>query len=345
MRLFPAILVAATILGAGPPLGAAEIAPAKRPSCDLVLSGEIEDGDVSRLEAANSAHKPRQEGYPRLCLNSPGGSYDEALRLIGWLMDTTNVYTVVDKGDECYSACSLVFMFGNHNEGDAMISPRRGLHVGAKLGFHTPHITPAVDTSRAEVSAKAYRAGIKAIARLLEIDWDNWFPKSLLIEALKREPEEFLFVDTVAKAASWGIPLVGFQPPKVVTEAMLEAACLNEARRESNRWMRRWWGAGDSPTGQREAITAPAKPVQFKRRHHRAVFKGFGSEDSYACVVDIYDGGERGYRLDINFGDTANDPKIPKPQIGEAVASSVWNGAPGWYLFRGDTVLRKLQAP
>ena len=96
---------------------------------------------------------------------------------------------------------------------------------------------------------------------------------------------------------------------------MLEQACLNGAREDRKRWSGRWWGAGgDSATGQREDITAPNRVVPLKNRHYRRTFTGFGADDSYVCVADIYDAGKRGLLLDITYGATASDPEIPKPQ-------------------------------
>ena len=199
--MLQALIVFCFMWAVGPAV-AADVARSKSPACDIVLRGYIEEGDVRQLdEAWKAVQAARSSLQTRLCLHSAGGSYDEGLRLIKWLKETTNIYTVIDKGDECYSACSLVFMFGNHYEGDALISSHRELHVQGKLGFHTPHISPAIDSNKREYTIKAYRSGIRAIGELLEADWDDWFPKSLLVQALKKEPDEFLVVDTVLLAA------------------------------------------------------------------------------------------------------------------------------------------------
>lgn len=319
---------------------AADVSRLQDRHCDLTLSGQIDAGDAISI---GSELKRLDKTYKRLCLDSQGGSFDEAINIIKLIMEETNIYTVIRPGAECYSACSLVFMFGNHNEGDAMISPHRELSVRGKLGFHTPHIDPAIDIRSAELSAKAYRAGIKAIGRLLEADWDDWFPKSLLIEALKREPHEFIFVDTVERAARWGIDLPDAAVPSTPTSAMLESACLNHARAQKNKWLMRWWGAGDSPTGQREEITSSDQPVKVRNKHARVVFKGFGSEDGFVCVVDLYDLGPERYVFDVHFGSSEKDPEIPKPQNPQQVAKDkVWNGPPNWYALKGATTLQEV---
>ncbi|MEM8750033.1 MAG: hypothetical protein AAGF28_07005 [Pseudomonadota bacterium] len=317
----------------------------ERLNCDLYFDGDVETGDVERLEQVYKKLDFDHRIYARLCLNSKGGSYDVGLKIIGWLIETSNIYTVVEEGDECISACALIFMFGNHNEGDALTSPHRELHVGAKLGFHAPYIDPLVDSKQAVLSAKAYRAGIVAIGGLLEIDWDDWFPKSLLIAMLKREPNQFLFVDTIERAASWSIELTGFQSPNKVTRSMLEIACINAARTDDNKWSGRWWGAGDSPTGQREEILSANIYVTMNQRHNRTVFKGFGAEDGRICVTDVYEVGKNGLLLDVNFGDDVDDSSIPAPRNPENIfqdGETFWSEEPNWFFYPGLTKLADL---
>jgi hypothetical protein len=47
--------------------------------------------------------------------------------------------------------------------------------------------------------------------------------------------EAHLFVDKVQTAAMWEVDVVGFESPREVNRGMLEAACLNEARREKQK--------------------------------------------------------------------------------------------------------------
>lgn len=313
-------------------------------SCDMLMSGEIAQGDAGRLQQAyeKTLNNPSRDFVDRvmgkeardtsLCLNSAGGSYDEAIRLIRWLVDKKGVNTVVDRNAECFSACALVFMFGGHDYGDRMELASRRMHATAKVGFHSPYINPTADARQAELSARAYRAGIQAIGRLLEVDTDNRFPKALLTEALKRSPEELLFVDTVGNAAAWEIDVFGVKPPSPVTRAMLEQTCLNKARSERNRWSGRWWGAGGTATGQREERTSPGQPVPWRNKHFRGTFDGFGSEGTYVCVADIYDT-PLGLRLDVHFG--APDKKdIPKPRSIKSIEKSEITGnTPIFYLY------------
>jgi hypothetical protein len=323
-------------------------------ACDLLIRGEIEQGDTDRLgQAYEKTLNDKSRDFVRrvmgeaerdfsLCLNSPGGSYDEAIRLSQWLIEKKGVNTVVDRNAECYSACALVFMFGGHNDGDRLERPSRRMHVTAKIGFHSPYINPAVDAQQVQLSARAYRAGIQAIGRLLEVDSDDRFPKSLLIEALKRAPEEFLFVDTVARAAAWEIDVFGLKPPLPLMRPMLEKACLNSARSNKNKWSGRWWEASGSPTGQNEKITAPNQPVRWQNKRYREVFDKFGGEGTYICVVDAYDT-PRGLRIDVNFGASLKDDNIPKPaSLKDIEKSDLAGNTPLFYLYDYTTRLNSL---
>ncbi|WOH66180.1 hypothetical protein [Bradyrhizobium sp. BWA-3-5] len=324
------------------------------PSCDLRLEGEIAEGSLKRLQVDYAAANKKFAAIPKkptesvtfaptLCLSSPGRNLQEALRIIEWLRETTFITTFVPQNARCLSACALIFMFGNFNEGHGIIGPRRKLHHLGQLGFHSPHIAPLIDAKDPVLSARAYRSGIKAIGELLEKDSDDiFFPKTLLVEALRKEPEEFMFVDTVQRAASWGIDVVGFDPPKQLTARMLEAACLNKARPDQfkgARGMTRWWGAGDSPTGQREELTASAATIMLRGGQHRAVFSKFGDEDAFVCVVDVYSKQGGDLAIDINFGESARDKRVPKPR---RVNAEYDGNSPLWYTFTGSVRLQDL---
>ena len=165
------------------------------------------------------------------------------------------------------------------------------------------------------MASAAYRAGIKAIGLLAEKDPDGvFFPKTLLIEMLKREPYEYLYIDNVQLAAAWKIDVFGFAKIDRVNRGMLEAACLNEARHEELRLMRRWWGAGNLPTGQRERISEAGRyyNIEIKGGWHREVIKEFGEEDAFVCVVDVYKMKDGTLELDISFVDGQSDKKMPR---------------------------------
>src|SRR6056297_797478 len=102
-------------------------------NCELTLRGNIVPGDADRFLEALRTHvlaRPEQvSGQPaprRICLESPGGSLSEAIRmadvLLGKRSDAQggernrirNLGTVVPAGATCHSACAVLFMAGGH---------------------------------------------------------------------------------------------------------------------------------------------------------------------------------------------------------------------------------------
>ncbi len=86
------------------------------PGCTVKLTGEIVDGDLATLKAAFARGGNGSDtlaGY--LCLNSPGGSYQEGLRIADWMLSQA-ISTVVQAKDICFSACAIIFMTGGSFE-------------------------------------------------------------------------------------------------------------------------------------------------------------------------------------------------------------------------------------
>ncbi|TAV45366.1 hypothetical protein ELI30_27320 (plasmid) [Rhizobium leguminosarum] len=92
---------------------AAEVMKSATDICVLRLEGEIVDGDLARLKNLASGNFKGIDGesssHDTLCLNSPGGSVVEGVKLADFIYKT-GIGTVIDKGDECYSICSVMFM-------------------------------------------------------------------------------------------------------------------------------------------------------------------------------------------------------------------------------------------
>ena len=202
------------------------------PGCQLKLEGPIEAGDSEKLSAALDALGSAGGFDSRnvsLCLNSLGGNYDEALKLITTVLKHTNVATVVDRGAECYSACAFLFLAGNAQRSeDGELAPDRTLDVRATLGFHAPYLQTGTGTDVAEATIENFRRGVNAIAKLLEIDRRELFPRGLLAKALQVRSNELLYVDTIEKAGVWSIKLKGYKPPTALTARMLDQACRNK---------------------------------------------------------------------------------------------------------------------
>jgi len=188
----------------------AEIIAATDPLCRLQFTGSIEAGDAHRL---SDRLYPLDLSYERLCLDSPGGSFTEAVALAEMLY-RRGIVTVVGDGMACLGACGFVFMGGHEVEWvfstrvrgarDDWPPPERILHAGGILGFA---VTAGADDDAGET--------LVAIRRLLEPDTDSSSGAPLVSPDLMAlalgTSETPVLVDTIDKALRWGIEIAPFE--------------------------------------------------------------------------------------------------------------------------------------
>jgi hypothetical protein len=126
---------------------AADVIPVNTGSpCHIRLVGETSSGDAKRIEDAFSAAIERRpikindplENSTVMCLDSPGGSYIEALSIMDLLKDR-GIGTVIERESRCYSACAFIFMAGQVQADEGMSYPWRQMHFAGRLGFHAPY--------------------------------------------------------------------------------------------------------------------------------------------------------------------------------------------------------------
>ncbi|WP_323770055.1 hypothetical protein [Antarctobacter sp.] len=209
LTVLPRLLSAAEIVVVGPPT----LFDSHSVACTLQLSGRITAGDADTLQTLLERQGYLDDGQnsvQALCLDSPGGSLNEGVK-IAEVLTAYSVPTVLAEGAECLSACAVAFMGGTLRF-DIYTPIQRSMHPTARLGFHAPDLeVPERSYDRATVT-KAFDLAIDAIARIAK-DLDeansmsrvNKFPRSLLAEMLRHKGKDFLWVDTVEKAAVWGI--------------------------------------------------------------------------------------------------------------------------------------------
>lgn len=264
----------------------ATLRPETSDGCTHLLSGEIEAGDADKLMRIMGS-------IPRICLDSPGGSYKEALEIIRRAKGK-QFKTIVPSGARCLSACALIFLAGNWSLENKPL-PWRKLHIRGKLGFHGPYVElPNTSFSR-EDTEEAYRAGVTAIAQLLQTGTKSLFPQSLLAQALTVGPREFLYVDTVGKAGGWKILLEGYRAPERLYRRHAYQACMNAE-------------AWDPPHAETPEIGAPSarlsgrdRRLRFSDANSRNVFDKFGNEASEYCVAVFIDAGRGFYGLNLDI--------------------------------------------
>jgi len=197
--------------------------------CNFYFEGVVSAGDRNKLlsimQVWRRAHKLES---PRICLNSPGGSYDEGLAIAELLMGEL-IGTAVEADAVCASACALIFMAGS--------APWKGqlnrfLHVSGLVAFHAPYLDPSKmagqPLSAADV-APSFERGLRAVNRLIKLGQGrvaHFFDNELLSEMLDRGPNEIFAIDTVIKAIRYRVALYGARAPRISPETLVNA-CIN----------------------------------------------------------------------------------------------------------------------
>lgn len=267
-------------------------------ACDVRFAGDLESGDaeklVSAVKAVDSSKTPgprlrseqeieRGMYIPRLCLNSKGGSFDEAVTFVRATITKMSFATVVEKDAECYSACALVFMTGHHNQGDGYVELYRRMHVDGQVGFHAPFIPAMGSATSEQLLNRSYRAGVEAVAELLNLD-QRFFPRSLLAEFLKVGPDKFFKIEQVRQLAAWDIGLVGYRRNRAVAAGQVERACRHHQLRDDSvyhpQYYPQWeWAADENLT------TEGRKRVPLGPAITRHVIDAMGAEGASRCVT------------------------------------------------------------
>lgn len=273
-----ALLIACWVIWATS-ANAAQIKTGESGICHIRLEGEIEEGDADRLNAALQEADPEANTtgmrlppfllsmtHTRLCLNSKGGSYSEALLIIKNLLQT-HVFTIVDKEHQCLSACAFIFLAG-HQWSEYETQPLRVIDATARVGFHAPYL-PVHGTAPDKVLSSSYQAGVKAVAELLTLD-HVLFPVSLLAEALSHFGEDrFFMLTTLDQLKMWRIGLRGYKRPALRTEGDLQTVCRHLGHDE-------------------EVVRIARRPLQLRPRNNRRVYMGTENHVNDMCIVDVF---------------------------------------------------------
>ncbi|WP_417209003.1 hypothetical protein [Antarctobacter sp.] len=205
--------------------------------CSLKVSGQIQSGDADALLALLQSETAKVDNFPSprtdsqvvLCLESPGGSFAEAIAMAHVIYDNA-VTTRVDPGAECLSACAVAFMGGNLDtrSGQGWKSSRY-VHPTSRLGFHAPALVlPEGQFTRDDVQT-AYGIAIQAVgmisrdARKLRISQD------VLTRMFNHTGEDFHYVQRIDHLNAYGLQLYGYDVPPMSFEAT-NTACWNAWR-------------------------------------------------------------------------------------------------------------------
>ncbi|MEP1423585.1 MAG: hypothetical protein ABJX32_17860 [Tateyamaria sp.] len=257
--------------------------------CTATLSGILYPEDS---EAVSAYFEDSDDAFHVLCLDSPGGSLSEGIR-IGDILQERGVPTAVGRNAECLSACAVLFLAGLEwfNDGTPPL-PQRLLHAGGRLGFHAPSLTVSEGSFTQEQVSRAYDIAIATLAEIgaRKADWK--LSDSLLTTLLRTPPSEMYEVDTVFKAALWGISVVGTAYPANNSFLNAAEACTKDYahRRETGRVARSGTPIGpESRSGYEPALVDDVYNGVSIR------LGGFGDEGRFeTCVVSFTSTGSSG---------------------------------------------------
>jgi hypothetical protein len=222
-----------------------EITPKMREmGCTARLSGAIETGDLDRfrpfLETPRSGNMgsdtyvedlifrnfaPATDFAPdgffthRICLDSPGGSLVEAMRIVEYIRQQSasqiggpsGIQTAIAQGDRCESACAYVFFAGRfvRFSGSKNYEGRSNhlLHPLGRLGLHAPFISFSEQNYAVDDVEAIWRVGMMATSLISrQIAQGNIFMSNdLFSEMVTFLPTEMLVVETVGQAVRWDI--------------------------------------------------------------------------------------------------------------------------------------------
>lgn len=189
---------------------AADVYSTNEKLCAFRLEGTILSGDYNRLLSLINSSRIDQfdERTFTICLKSPGGSYDEAVK-ISELVFERGISTAITSGSGCFSACAIIFMAGVTQD---QIIPLRKLSAGAILGFHAPYlVVPDKKYSKDELehATQSMRLAILSLVRLssrqTQLGGGEFLKRSLIARILEKGPRDAFVVTTVAEAARWDI--------------------------------------------------------------------------------------------------------------------------------------------
>lgn len=202
--------------------------------CDIHIIGQITEGDADRFKAA--LDQSRQSNDPqsgelyfwnRVCLNSNGGSFPEALEIAEMLHGEHG--TAVPANASCLSACAIIFMAGADYEGEGGANTNRVLHPEGRLGFHAPSLVVDRGLYDEATVSQSYSIALKTVGRILSVSEQLDFRNSLLERMIETPLEDMLYVDTVGKAFEWNITIDPVAPVDEISGQHVLNVCNNTA--------------------------------------------------------------------------------------------------------------------
>ena len=205
--------------------------------CNFAITGEIERGDFETLVASLDQLIIQNEmGWTdgtRVCLDSPGGSVYEGVRIARFFYEE-GISTYVGEGAICHSICAVMFMMGTVR-GDEIARHHRTLHVHGSLGFHRIYTTleDARDYTSGDMN-EMFDFGVEGVLELMSLanlrnpaGYGRMIHPDLFALMLDTPSWEMELVDTVEEVIGFDIMLDGVAPFAAPTRVHFNNACEN----------------------------------------------------------------------------------------------------------------------
>ena len=296
--------------------------------CNLSLKGPIENGDLQKIQTVYQLLQIRLA--LRLCLDSEGGSYLEALNIAEFLMQNA-IGTGLPRDAVCVSSCAVIFMAGSGPQSSPL---NRFMHPSATLAFHAPYMDlegmgdMPVNTRWAKL-AEFYNDGVVAIRRLAELTVEeSRFPPELLVEMLKKGPKEAYVIDTIGKIIQYRIGVFDVVVPRFRTPAFCNV-CANKF--------------GQDPCDLDEKLDTEGGVPQRVPLGYRLKFEKAPRDNT--CVIDVEQVGQtiKGWflRPEMDLVDVLR----PRGDFGSKSRRSKAEQLPYWYLYPPSTLLSAIAPP
>ena len=126
MSLLPMGALAIALTCAQPALALEFIRVPIKQGVVIHMEGIIEHGDLDKL-VAFAKRMPKTDNVIALSLNSPGGYVHDATLIAEFVADIDGIMIGVSKGNECVSACFIIFAAAKHKVAS----------VGSRIGVHS----------------------------------------------------------------------------------------------------------------------------------------------------------------------------------------------------------------
>lgn len=206
--------------------------------CNASASGPIAPGDSARIEQllpGDAEGAEYLDAAPRLCFDSTGGDYVEAIAIAEYLR-LKGISSHVAEGASCIGPCALAFLGGTRASLDTGVvrTLDRSIHAAAELGFDAPGLDlpddlpddlPG-DVLTEDAVQTAFREAQRATAAIFGSLAILSISRDFALEIFAMPEGQHLPVDTVARTIDAGIRVEGVRPlPDEMSQDQLREIC------------------------------------------------------------------------------------------------------------------------